>query len=552
MPSASARRVTCILLTIVCLVFAALELVLIPLAGVQDDEVLFTSPLFLPAFTPYTLAVLHHHLPLMVFPYTGALKTYLYWPILHLFGSNAYSLRVPMVVAGVLTILGFYDFAKRIAGIHASLLAALLLASDPSFLLPDTFDWGPVALQHLLLVAGCCLIARGNLRSSFFVFGLALWDKAVFVWPLAGLGAGALAAYLPEIRQALRDKRRIAEAALAFVIGASPLIVYNIQSRSETVRSTAHFSLERLPLKVHELDLALNGSGLFGFVAARESEGNPKPAISTGARFTTWIHDRLGDRHSDLFPVAVAIALLAAPFWWRSPVRKPALFAIVFSIVTFAFMAVTRDAGEAVHHTILLWPMPQLLVGAALAALCPPPMPLPNGHGSVALSEPRALASGFFSFVLASILVLSNLLVLNQYIFQLDRYGAHGNFTDAIYPLAEDLRAAPAEHIYVMDWGLTETLTFLGRGKLPLFAGADPFFTETPDPQQLYFISKMFTDPQGLFVGHIREREVFTGVDARFVAAAGASGYRKEIVRTIFDSNHRAVFEIFRLRRVSF
>jgi hypothetical protein len=530
MPFASARRVAPVLLTAASLLFAARGLVLIPLAGIQDDEALFTHPLFMPALAPDTLAIFHHHLPLMVFPYTGALKTYLYWPILRIFGSNAYSLRFPMVLAGVLTILLFYDFAKKIAGIHAALVAALLLASDPSFLLANTFDWGPVAPQHLLLVAGCCLIARGNLRSGFFVFGLGLWDKAVFVWPLAGLGAGALAAYFPEVRQALQAKRRIAETALAFLAGASPLIVYNIHSRSETVRSTAHFSLQHLPLKVHELDLALNGSGLFGFIAAREWEGDPKPAISTEARLTTWIHDRFGDSHSNLFPFAVGIALLAGPFWWRSPGRKPALFAIVFSLVTFTFMAVTRDAGEAVHHTILLWPMPHLLVGVVLAVLCP--------------RWPR--------FIVASVLVLSNLLVLNQYIFQLDRYGAHGNFTDAIYPLAEDLRTANAEHagehIYVMDWGVTETLTFLGRGKLPLFAGADPFFTATPDLQQQLFTSRMFTDPQGLFVGHIREREVFTGVGERFAAAAAAAGYRKDIVRTIFDSNNRAVFEIFRVR----
>jgi 4-amino-4-deoxy-L-arabinose transferase-like glycosyltransferase len=479
-----------------------------------------------------SLAIFHHHLPLMVFAYTGALKTYLYWPIFHLFTPNAYSLRLPMILAGVATILAFYCFTKKIAGIQAALLAVVLLASDPSFLLANTFDWGPVALQHLLLVAGCYLIAGGDLRSGFFVFGLAFWEKAVFVWPLAGLTASALVAYFPEICQVLRDKRRIAEAALAFLVGVSPLLVYNIQSGSETVRSTAHFSLEHLPLKVHELDIALNGSGLFGFLAARESEGNPKPAVSARSRIATAIHDLFGDRRSSLFPFAIGIALLAAPFWWRSPGRKPALFTIVFSIVTFAFMAVTRDAGEAVHHTILLWPMPHLLLGVVLAALFPRWLPV----------------------VLVTVLVISNLLVINQYIFQLDRYGAHGNFTDAIYPLVEDLRAADDhgdQHIYVMDWGLTETLTFLGRGKLPLFSAADPFFTATPDPPQRYFISKMFADPQGLFVGHLLEREVFTGVDERFVGTAGVSGYRKEILRTIFDSNDRPVFEIYRLRKAS-
>jgi hypothetical protein len=540
MPTAPARRTApAVILIGVSLFFAALGVILIPLAGIQDDEALFTYPLFNRANPQFALSVFHHHLPLMVFAYSGALKTYLYWPVLKLVPSNAYSLRFPMVLAGVLTVLLFYFFTKEIAGIHAALLAAVLLATDPSFLLADTFDWGPVALQHLLLVAGCYLIVRGNLRSGFFVFGLALWDKSVFVWPLAGLAAGALAAYLPEIREALRNKRRIAEAALAFLLGASPLIVYNIHSGSETVRTTAHFSLEHLPLKVHELDLALNGSGLFGFIASREWEADPKPAVSAEARFTTWIHDRFGDTHSDLLPLALAIALMAAPLWWRaswrtSPGRKPALFAIVFSLVTFAFMAVTRDAGEAVHHTILLWPMPHLLVAVVLATLCP----------------------RWTGRLLAAILVLANALVIDQYIFQLDRYGAHGNFTDAIYSLAEDLRASAAgnanEHVYVTDWGVTQTLTFLDRGKLPLFPGEGPFLTATPDPQQLYFISKMFTDPQGLFAGHVREREVFTGAGERLIAAAASLGFHKELVRTISDSNGRAVFEIFRIRKGSF
>jgi hypothetical protein len=102
-----------------------------------------------------------------------------------------------------------------------------------------------------------------------------------------------------------------------------------------------------------------------------------------------------------------------------------------------------------------------------------------------------------------------------------------------------------------MDWGFPEALTFLGRGKPPLFAAADAFLTATPDTQQQHFISKMFADPEGLFVGHVREREVFTGVDERLVAAAAVSGYREEIVRTIFDSNNRAVFQIFRMRKAS-
>jgi hypothetical protein len=526
-----------ILLMAAALLFTVLGLVLIPLAGIQNDEALFAAQLFTGGYPPYSLGIFGHHPPLMVFPYTGALKTYLYWPIFKIFAPGPYSLRIPVLLAGTLTILLFYYFARRIAGPRAAIFGAVLLATDPTFLLSNTFDWGPVALQHLLLVAALCLFVGGNLRVACFVCGFALWEKSVFLWPLAGLIAGGLAAYRTEIRAALfvhgaLRKRLAAQAALAFLIGASPLIAYNIKSGNQTVRSTAHFSLDHLPLKAEELVLALNGDGLFRFIAAEDWEtDHPKTGDSVHASIAEGIHDVLGDYRSSLFPYAAALALLAVPLWWRAPVRKPAVFAIVFCAATFACMAVTRDAGEAVHHSVLLWPMPQLLVGIVLATI----------------------SWRWLSITLASVLALSNLLVINQYIFQLDRYGADGGFADAIYALSAQLPLVPEntpdDKIYVMDWGLTETLTLLHRGKLPLLPAAGPFFTATPDATGTQMIGNMLNDPHGLFLGHVAEREVFTGVRQRLEAAAIAAGYRKQIVEIVRDSNARPVFEVFRFQK---
>jgi len=518
------RSTAGMLLSIATLLFIAIGLIVIPLAGIQDDEALFAAQLFTGGLPPYSLAIFRHHLPLMVFPYTGALKTYVYWPVFRLFRPNPYSLRVPMLLAGAATILIVYAFAKRIAGARAALLASVLLATDPTFLFSDTFDWGPVALQHLLLVAGCLLIVRGSLRGGCFVFGLALWDKAVFVWALAGLVAGILVAYLPEVRRVLADKRRVAGAALAFAIGASPLIVYNLKSGSETVRSTAHFAVEHLPLKFEEMHRALNGGGLFRFLAAEEWESDPKPAGSPGARVATAIHDVAGNHRSTPFPFAVLLAMLAAPLWWRTAYKKPALFSIAFMLTTFAAMAITRDAGEAIHHTVLLWPMPQLLVGAAVAAIGWRWAPVAAG----------------------AVLVASNLLVMNQYIFQLERFGADGGFSDAIYPLSAQLPLAPGDHVYLSDWGAMQTLTLLHRGRLALMPVSAPFQTDEPDPVGKQVIANVLADPHGLFVGHVREREVFKGAGERLDAAARAAGYQRESEGIIGDSNGHPVFEMFR------
>jgi hypothetical protein len=58
--------------------------------------------------------------------------------------------------------------------------------------------------------------------------------------------------------------------------------------------------------------------------------------------------------------------------WVGRPVSgwgRAALVAIVCGGVTFLAMAVTRNAGMGIHHSVLIWPMPQLLVGASLGAL---------------------------------------------------------------------------------------------------------------------------------------------------------------------------------------
>src|SRR5208283_3723748 len=131
-----------------CCLFVLLGAALIPYAGVQNDEALFASPIY--SLNPNGLQI-----PLMVMSYVGTLKTLLYLPIFAVAGTTVWSVRLPMVLSGALTIFIFYGLALQTAGRRTALLACALLSTDPAFLLPDTFDWGPVALHQLLLVTAC-------------------------------------------------------------------------------------------------------------------------------------------------------------------------------------------------------------------------------------------------------------------------------------------------------------------------------------------------------------------------------------------------------------
>jgi hypothetical protein len=74
------------------------------------------------------------------------------------------------------------------------------------YLLTVCFDWGPVALQHLLLVGGLFLLLRFyqtgsqlSLALGFLLWGLAMWDKALAIWMLGAFGVAGLCVFPRQI-----------------------------------------------------------------------------------------------------------------------------------------------------------------------------------------------------------------------------------------------------------------------------------------------------------------------------------------------------------------
>jgi 4-amino-4-deoxy-L-arabinose transferase-like glycosyltransferase len=500
----------------------------LPLAGVQNDEALFGAPYYQPNAAQYCVTIFHKRIVLMVMSYIGTLKTAFYGPIFSVFGTNAWSVRLPMVLFGALTVLFFYYLVQRSCGSKAALLGAVLLATDPAFLLTDTFDWGPVAIEHFCLVTGCFLVLRSvqekggvsdsmrDLGLGFFVFGLGLWNKAIFGWALAGLAVAVVVVFWPEFKKMVTVKM-VTIAGISFLFGALPFLTYNLRHPFNTLRQNAHQESPGSVLpKLRMLAGTLDGSGLFGFLAAEDWADNPKAAGAVPA----FIHNHLGERMHSGMTFAVLLAMLMVPWWWRS---RAARFALVFVVTDWAIMALTKDAGGAIHHTVLMWPMPIFFVVATFGVPW------------------RRLAG-----IGGCLLVLMNLLVVNEYFYKFERNGAAGNFTDALYPLSAALTDAPRP-VYVIDWGMQNTLALFHQGRLDLHAGDYPFVNDHPSEFEQKVIGVMFSAPDSLFISHVRSREVFRGVRDQFDRTAAQAGKGEQLVETVADSNGRPIFEIFRL-----
>ncbi len=508
-----------------------LSLNMISYAGIQEDEALFSIPFYSPIPSEYKIRTSHHDIPLMVMSYVGALKTWIYWPLVQWFGPSVWTVRLPVALAGTITVFIFYYLIRNLGGPRAAFAAfagALLLATDPVFLLTNTYDWGPVAIEHILLLGGCYLVLRfandnsriWHLVFGFVCFGLALWNKALFVWALTGLTVAALTTCWHEIGQCLTP-RTAGIAVASFLFGALPFVVFNLRADNATVSENAHLDLDHLPSKWLQLERAADGSSLFEFMVDEDADAPVKPPYTWRGRLAEHIRRIFGEHRETGFFSVFGVILACGPLWWRS---RAARFSLVFLVVAWSMMAVTRNAGGAAHHDILLWPFPILFAVSALAQI-----------------PWRWLAVSA-----AAAMVLANLLVVNQYALQFERDGAAENFTDALFGLA---RALPENQtVYVIDWGMNATSQLSHQGRLDIHYAHRALSSNPPDADSSAELRTMLSDSGAVWVDHVASREAFPGTGANLEKFASAAGYRRELLRTVTDSNGRPVFEIFCFR----
>ncbi|HEY3787463.1 MAG TPA: hypothetical protein VGL71_01355, partial [Urbifossiella sp.] len=506
----------------------------------QNDECLFVQPSYTPTARNFKIRMYHHDIPLMLMSYLGTTKTLLNTPVVKLAKPSVWSLRLPALITGAVTIWMFGLLLFRIGGAFAAIAGSFLLAIDPIFLLTSVFDWGPVALQHFLLVAGVLAVhrfyhtgSRLMLAAGFFSFGLGMWDKALFSWMLTGLVIASLLFLARQIWKRMTVSN-VLIAATGFVLGAAPLLVYNVHENFETFRGNAKMAPEEIWQKTLHLHHTLDGSGLFGYIVREENDGPPRPPQNALENTSAFIRKIAGVRRQGWLPELLVLALLCVPFWisrW-----KVVGFALITGTVAWLLMAATKDAGGSVHHVVLLWPVPQFLVAFCLGT---------------AIAK-RASVWRWVAVSLVALVCFQNALVINQYLYNFARYGPGMSWTDAIFPLKDALVRLHPEHVNLMDWGMEFNTLALTQGELELRWASEPGDREVPNENDQRLIGIFLESaPQSVWVRHVDPIELTTGSSGRFEKRAAERGYRKDQLEIIHDRNGRDVFEVYRFVKVN-
>lgn len=521
--------------------FFLMGVVFIPLAGVQYDEALFIMAYVSPEGIEYNAVAGNTKIPLMLMTYLGTLKAAILNPVFDVMGYNHRSLRFPPLAFATLSVALFFFVLKRLTSTRIAIAVTMLLATDAAYLLTSVYDWGPVALQHLFLaVVVYSGVRYAESRSALWLIpaglatGLALWDKAISIWIFAGGGLALLIVFPREMWTLAKRPKHLAALVFPLLIGAYPLIHYNIQEPMATITANTHNTDMAMVSKIASFDGALDGRGLFGYVV----RDVPDPEGKTGAfrldqRATLWLSAKLGAPKRSLQHLLLVGAFLILPLMFWSPWRRPALFTALALLFSWTAMLLTKGAGGSLHHTILLSPLPHLLAGLVLAEI-------------VRRFPSRGMKIGFALFAAA---VLTNLFVLNQYRAQFLAFGPTMVWTDASRPLVEFLGTQHGRIIFPADWGIQQQIDFYGGGILGMTRNSEDTPIRLHEEEPRKFMLWALSVPNHIYVTHTEPNEAFKGTRKSLIDFAAAQGFSHHVIAVIPDRHQVPMFEIHEFRK---
>jgi hypothetical protein len=537
-----------VLLVAALLAYAALALYHLRLPGLNYDEALDAIPAmqFLqgsPVDSFATLPFAGRTWPLMTMPYVGVTTTYLLMPIFATLGVSVETLRLNGVLIGLFSLLLAWGFLRAYFDERVAAVGVALLAVNPSFVFWSRMGaWVALPLVPITILSLWFLLrwytGRGvyNLVLAALFLGLGVGTHISFVWFWIALGAAwlILSPWLSAEqgrRRWLWPWRRASPSVwllslLALLVGCGPLILYNLQ-----------------------------GLGTLHYAQASQIQTEPGSA-GTLERLQSWLFAGLGDFRTlldgswfgpmlggpHLNPLAVpaaglallVIVVLTLRHSFRFSPRRVALAVIILVAVPLQSGLIT--GYQSAHHLLILWPLPQALVAAALFGLFDA---LPVTRPALRRVAPAAVG------LAAVCLIGADAWTTIRYHRTLAHTGGLGLFSDAIYKLADDLQQPGSPPAVAMDWGFRRSLQLLTLNRIEAperFTYGDP----SDDSFNTYLQTQIKQGPF-LYVFHVPETTAFPGHFRRFEQIACRQRQTPALWKRYDQRDGRPVYLVYRL-----
>jgi hypothetical protein len=330
-------------------VFVFLAAYRIELPGLYYDEVAFVNA----AVGAHDNTFIHMRLgqvPLLIFPYMGAIKAWIYAPIFRLFGVSALSIRLPAILLAAVTLLIFYQLMRAKLGAVWATIAVWIMAVDPVNLFLSRLDWGPTVLTHFFqaVILALWFSYRDEPRPWKIVLicicaGLGFFDRFNFIWLLSAFAIGICLCYPDSLRNLWvstpRFTRWVAIILLLFALG---IMLYLTLPLLLNFHNPNGAHMTNLQVRWRALLSTLSGQAVAGFIF-----GQTKGIIS---------YVSYGLIIINAFLVLACLFLPMSNALAREN-RKNGFFCFLIGLLIFVQIVITPQAGGPQHYSMIFpWP----------------------------------------------------------------------------------------------------------------------------------------------------------------------------------------------------
>jgi len=489
--------------------------------GLYYDELLFVNAA-LGGKTDMFISLRLGSLPLLLMPYIGALKAWIYYPIFKIFGVTAYSIRWPVVLIGALTLFINYRFVKMAFSPSVAIIFLFLAVVEPSTLYHTRLDWGPTTLMMLLrglfLLSLLAWIKTGRPWLLFAVCVIAVvgvFDKLNFIWMVLAAAISLLIFYPDRVLVFVRLHRRSAIFVILLLGVCSAVFLYYIKNYlpldKEIINLDWALRLRQVAAMLHG---TIGGTGVYGFVI-----GNGRSMASVQLLVLSL---------TGIVALLVLVVTRKIPGEWRL-----LGFILCFILITFLQMFITRQATGP-HHAAMLAPLWLIPIAVLLGQAFEPG----NYLGRVLKS------AATLSIV---VLVVSSLLIDTAYLKGLRGPVNNQNWDAGSYDLVKVISTHQEQPIICVDWGSATIIYGLLNGNINVIDNWSTFKEGLTIADAKYY-EQGILQKNPLFILRAAGKEVFPETRKHFFEIASSRSWNVNKLTTIKGAKGSALYEIYEIR----
>jgi hypothetical protein len=493
----------------------ALSLYRVRLPGLQQDETLFVNAATLRLGT-WNMPIQIHGFPLMIFPYIGALKSWIYFPILHIFGDSPTTIRLPVVLITSGGLLLLYPTLRDLVNRSVAIAVVAAMCFENSLFWLTRDDVGPTALEFFLkcLALYAAALCARELRIRWIglllaALALGVFNKLNFIWVVNAVTVVSLilgwqhrSSFRAYKRQTIVWVGGLAAIYLAFGI-------YYIAEHISRLSPSVHGGLlaHTWPPFVLGMRGIISGTWFYSY------------ALSPLAPRDTVVWLSLA-----LFTIGTVASVLP------SRTRNFPIAAMSLSTLLIAAQILVIPVATSGWHYIEIYPF--YFIVAAYGAYAAATLVVRSRRAGTLAVAGAGVAMLIYSGVL-----------LSKYDGQLPRAESNPGWSSAIYTLDFYVQHTGAQ-VYSVDWGIANPLfTLHPSARIHELA----FAYESSSPTYLKSLGAYARSQPGykLFVAHANGQTVFP--DSTKNLLLSMQGHLR-LIHTVLGTNRVPVYLIYALR----